>query len=178
MFDVRMLILRIASISAIFYGTTEFLKDPENLEQLMSGLGEINDEVYDWGMNKFMGVASNDTTIQIKKSARQIYAEAFMEDELGFGTTNTQYANFADEEAVKEAYEKELADKAAAALKEQMEEEAEAIENQDLDDEVQKQDLDDDEEAEEPLRTEGEEEAPKTEKEEEAPKDTPKQDDL
>ena len=45
-----------------------------------------------------------------------------------------------------------------------MEEEAEAIENQDLDDE----------EAEEPPQAGGEEEAPKAEKEEEAPKDTPK----
>ena len=63
MFDVRMLILRIASVSAIFYGASEFLKDPENLEQLMSGLGEIQDDVYDWGMNKFMGNPSNDTAL-------------------------------------------------------------------------------------------------------------------
>ena len=96
----------------------------------MSGLGEIQDDVYDWGMNKFMGNPSNDTALQVKKTARQIYAEAFMEDETGFGTTNTQFANFADEEAVKAAYEKELADKAAAAEKEQMEADAEEIENQ------------------------------------------------
>ena len=50
-----------------------------------------------------------------------------------------------------------------------MEEEAEAIENQDLDDE---------EEAEEPSQTGGQEEAPKAETEEEAPNDTPKTDDL
>ena len=148
-----MLILRIASVCAIFYGATEFLKDPENLENLMSGLGEIQDDVYDWGKNKFMGVPSNDTTIQIKKTARQIYAEAFMDDDTGFGTTNTQYANFADEEAVKEAYEKEMADKAAKEEREQMEADAEAIENQDLDDEPEVA-----------QRAEGEEEPQKTEK--------------
>ena len=158
MFDVRMLILRIASVCAIFYGATEFLKDPENLESLMSGLGEIQDDVYDWGKNKFMGVPSNDTTIQIKKTARQIYAEAFMDDDTGFGTTNTQYANFADEEAVKAAYEQEMADKAAKEEREQMEADAEAIENQDLDEE----------EPEDAQRAEGEEEA----------QDTEKQDDL
>ena len=63
MFDVRMLILRLGSAAAIFYGASEFLKDPENLEQLLEGFTEINDDVYDWGKNKFMGVASNDTTI-------------------------------------------------------------------------------------------------------------------
>ena len=108
----------------------------------MSGLGEIQDDVYDWGMNKFMGNPSNDTALQVKKTARQIYAEAFMEDETGFGTTNTQFANFADEEAVKAAYEKELADKAAAAEKEQMEADAEEIENQEHE-EVVIEDLDD-----------------------------------
>ena len=37
-----------------------------------------------------------------------------MEDESQWGTSNTQFAKFADEEAVKAAYEQELADKAAA----------------------------------------------------------------
>ena len=32
MFDVRMLILRLGSAAAIFYGASEFMKDPENLE--------------------------------------------------------------------------------------------------------------------------------------------------
>ena len=76
-----MLILRIASASAIFYGASEFMKDPANLEEMVEGFSEINSEVYDWAQNKFMGVASNNTAIQLKKSARQIYAEAFMEDE-------------------------------------------------------------------------------------------------
>ena len=116
MFDPRMFILRLASAGAIFYGASEFLKDPQNLEDMLDGSKEIWDDVYDWGQNKFMGVVSNDTAIQVKKSARQIYAEAFMEDDM-FGTTNTQFANFADEEAVKEAYEKEMADKAAAKEK-------------------------------------------------------------
>ena len=57
-----------------------------------------------------------------------------MEDDTGFGTTNTQYANFADEEAVKEAYEKDLADKAAAAEKAQREEEEDAAEQREADD--------------------------------------------
>ena len=63
MFDVRMLILRLGSAAAVFYGASEFMKDPENLESLLSGMNEINEDVYDWGKNKFMGVPSNDTTI-------------------------------------------------------------------------------------------------------------------
>jgi len=57
-----------------------------------------------------------------------------MEDEGGFGTTNTQFGKYADEEAVKEAYEKELADKAAAAEKAEREEEEEKAENRGVDD--------------------------------------------
>ena len=61
MFDPRMLILRIGSAAAIFYGASEFMRDPQNLEDMVAGFGEINDEVYDWAQNKFMGVASNNT---------------------------------------------------------------------------------------------------------------------
>jgi len=32
MFDLRMLLVRIASAYAIFYGVSEFLKEPENLD--------------------------------------------------------------------------------------------------------------------------------------------------
>ena len=81
MFDFRMLLLRLASAFAIYYGATEFLKEPQNLESLLSGGGEIISEVFEWGQNKFLGVPDNSTMIQTKKSARQIYAEAFMEDE-------------------------------------------------------------------------------------------------
>ena len=61
MFDVRMLILRAASISAIIYGASEFLKEPDNLEHLWSGSSEIWTDLHDWGQNKFMGVPDNTT---------------------------------------------------------------------------------------------------------------------
>lgn len=70
MCDVRMIILRVASAAALFYGAQEFLKDPTNLESLLSGSEEIIGDMYDWGQNKFMGVADNSTQIQVKKSAR------------------------------------------------------------------------------------------------------------
>ena len=81
MFDSRMLLLRLASAFAIYYGATEFLKEPQNLENFLSGGGEIINEVFEWGQNKFLGVPDNSTMTQTKKSARQIYAEAFMEEE-------------------------------------------------------------------------------------------------
>ena len=56
MFDPRMLILRIGSAAAICYGASEFLKDPQNLEDMMEGGQEIWGDLYDWGQNKFMGV--------------------------------------------------------------------------------------------------------------------------
>ena len=62
-FDPRMLILRIGSVAAIYYGVSEFMKDPQNLEDILSGSGEIWTDVYDWGQNKFMGIASNDTAL-------------------------------------------------------------------------------------------------------------------
>ena len=49
MFDIRMLLVRIASVAAIFYGAQEFLKEPENLESILSGSGELWDEMYGWG---------------------------------------------------------------------------------------------------------------------------------
>ena len=105
MFDFRMIILRLGSAAAIFYGAQEFLKDPANLEDFLSGGGEILDEVYDWGHNKFMGIADNSTQIEVKKSARQIYAEAFMDDENDVFKTSTRFVEYADEDAVKEANE-------------------------------------------------------------------------
>lgn len=87
MFDIRYAILRLASVIAIIMLGSEFMHEPENLENLMSGSGEIWNEVFEWGQNKFLGTPDNSTAIQLKKSARQIYAEAFMEDEQmsGFG---------------------------------------------------------------------------------------------
>jgi len=91
MFDFRMLVLRIASVFAIFYASTEFLKEPENLDMLLSGSGEIWNEVFEWGQNKFLGIPDNSTMVQTKKSARQIFSEAFMEDENQFGSNRRIY---------------------------------------------------------------------------------------
>lgn len=85
MFDIRMLLLRIASLGAIYYGASEFMKEPENLDNLLSGSSEVWNDMFEWGQNKFLGIPDNSTVIQTKKSARQIYAEAFMEDESMFG---------------------------------------------------------------------------------------------
>jgi hypothetical protein len=49
MFDLRMLLLRVASIVAISYGVTEFMKAPENYDNLVSGSSEILSEVFEWG---------------------------------------------------------------------------------------------------------------------------------
>lgn len=81
MFEIRMGIVRVASAFCLFYSASEFLKEPENLDNLMSGSTEVWNDVFEWGQNKFLGVPDNTTAIQTKKSARQIYAEAFMEDE-------------------------------------------------------------------------------------------------
>ena len=99
--DVRMFILRVASAAALFYGTAEFFKDPENLADILSGGDELMSEMYDWGHNKFMGIQDNSTQIEVKKSARQIYAEAFMDDESDVMRTNTQFVQYADDDAVK-----------------------------------------------------------------------------
>ena len=45
MFDFRMLLVRIASAIAIFYGAQEFMKDPENLESIIGGSSEIYEEL-------------------------------------------------------------------------------------------------------------------------------------
>ena len=72
MFDIRMLLVRVASAAAVLYGAQEFMKDPGNLEQMMAGGGELWDEMYDWGQNKFMGTVDPNQQIEVKKSARQI----------------------------------------------------------------------------------------------------------
>lgn len=107
MFDFRMLLVRIASAAAVFYGAQEFMKDPENLDGVLRGSGEIWDEMYDWGQNKFMGTVDPNQQIEVKKSARQIYAEAFMDDEKSMFRTSTQFTDFADDDTVREAYEEE-----------------------------------------------------------------------
>lgn len=107
MFDFRMLLVRIASAAAVFYGAQEFMKDPENLDQVLKGSGEIWDEMYDWGQNKFMGTVDPNQQIEVKKSARQIFSEAFMDDEKTMFRTNTQFTDFADDDALREAWEEE-----------------------------------------------------------------------
>lgn len=105
MFDFRMFIVRLGSLAAIFYGAQEFMKDPANLEELLKGSDEIMSEVYEWGHNKFMGIADNSTQIEVKKSAREIFKEAFMDDERDAFRTSTRFVEYADEDAVKEAQE-------------------------------------------------------------------------
>ena len=61
MFDLRMLLLRVASIVAISYGVTEFMKAPENYDNLVSGSSDILNEVLEWGQNKFLGIPDNTT---------------------------------------------------------------------------------------------------------------------
>ena len=105
MFDFRMFIVRVGSAAAIAYGAQEFMRDPANLEELLKGSDEIMSEVYEWGHNKFMGIADNSTQLEVKKSAREIFKEAFMDDERDAFRTSTQFVEYADEEAVKEAQE-------------------------------------------------------------------------
>lgn len=117
MFDVRMIILRVASAAALVYGATEFLKDPKNIEDVLSGSADVWNDLYEWSQNKMMGVADNSTTIQVKKSARQIYAEAFMDEESVF-TRSSHFVEFADDEALKAEFEKRKQKAAAEALDE------------------------------------------------------------
>lgn len=107
MFDPRFIILRVVSGLLMYYGIVEFVKDPASLDDLLNTSSEVWNDVHEWGQNKFMGVPDNSTVLQVKKSARQIYAEAFMEDENPMFTGSTRaYADYADEEAMKEEFEK------------------------------------------------------------------------
>jgi len=142
MFDIRMLVVRIVSACAIAYGVQEFLQDPENIESVMSGSTELWDEMYTWGHHKFMGTVDPNQQIEVKKSARQIYAEAFMDDENPMFRTNTHFANFADEDAVREAQAKWEEDqkltaeeRARRAFEEALEDEEEPLANDDRVDE-------------------------------------------
>ena len=134
MFDIRMLVVRIVSACAIAYGVQEFMTDPENLEQLVSGGSELWDEMHDWGQHKFMGTVDPNQQIEVKKSARQIYAEAFMEDENPMFRTNTHFAKFADEDAVREAaakYEEEQKMTAEERARKKFEETLDAEDDED-----------------------------------------------
>lgn len=113
-FDFRMIIVRIASAAAIAYGANEWLKSDKSMDDVVNVFGDLSNDVFEWGQNKFLGIPDNTQALQHKKSAREIFAEAFMEDDMAFGRSNTYYANYADEEEVKAAYEKEKAEKAKA----------------------------------------------------------------
>jgi len=49
MLDFRMLLVRLASIYAIYFGATEFLKEPDNLDQFIEGSSEVWNELFEWG---------------------------------------------------------------------------------------------------------------------------------
>ena len=93
-----MTLVRLVSAFLIFQTGSEFMKDPKNWEDVSVAGSEIMTELYEWGHDKFMGVPQNTTQVQLKKSARQIYAEAFMEDDsllMGGGNRRMyQYDDF------------------------------------------------------------------------------------
>ena len=63
MFDPRMLVLRVASAAAVYYGATEFLKDPQQLEDILATYSDVSGDVFEWGQNKFLGIPDNSTAI-------------------------------------------------------------------------------------------------------------------
>lgn len=117
MLDFRMAILRLASVAAIVFGANEWIKSENTMDDVINTFGDLSNDVFEWGQNKFLGIPDNSQAIQHKKSAREIFAEAFMEDETF--TRNTQFVQFADEAELKEMYEKEKRAKEMAAAAEQ-----------------------------------------------------------
>jgi len=99
-FDTFMGLVRLVSAFLIFQTGSEFMKDPKNWEDVSVAGSEIMTELYEWGHDKFMGVPQNTTQVQLKKSARQIYAEAFMEDDsLLMGGGNRRMYQYDDVQA-------------------------------------------------------------------------------
>lgn len=159
MFDFRMTILRIASIAAIVYGGMEWSKAETSIDDIYGVFGDLSNDVFEWGQNKFLGI-DNSQALQHKKSAREIFAEAFMEDESMF-RTNTQFANFADEEEIKATYEKEQKLKAQEAERDKEPEEIVIGDDDDVEKKEEKANLldlltggDDDDDEEETLDAE------------------------
>jgi len=60
-FDPFMTVVRLASAFLIFQTSTEFLKDPKNLDELFESSSEMINEMYDWGHDRFMGIPQNTT---------------------------------------------------------------------------------------------------------------------
>lgn len=97
----------------------------------MSGGSELINEVFEWGQNKFLGVPDNSTMIQTKKSARQIYAEAFMEDETNsrFGMGGSQRRFYDEDQPQKPSSETNEPEK--DDIKQESEKEAAALDDED-----------------------------------------------
>lgn len=111
--DLRMLVLRLASVAAIVYGAREIMSSDRSMDDVVNTFQDLSNDVFEWGQNKFLGIPDNSQALQHKKSAREIFAEAFMEDDMM--RTNTRFVEYADEAELKAAYEKELKARMAAA---------------------------------------------------------------
>ena len=117
MFDFRMIIVRVASAAAIAYGVNEWRTSDKTMDDVKNVFGDLSNDVFEWGQNKFLGIPDDTQALQHKKSAREIFAEAFMEDSQFGASANTQFVKFADEADLKAAYEKELAEKASSPMR-------------------------------------------------------------
>lgn len=59
MFDFRMLILRLASCAAIVYGAREFMRGANSMDDVINTFGDLSNDVFEWGQNKFLGIPDN-----------------------------------------------------------------------------------------------------------------------
>jgi len=112
MFDFRMLILRLASCAAIVFASREIMRGNISIDDVTNTFGDLSNDVFEWGQNKFLGI-DNSQALQHKKSAREIFAEAFMDEDTF--TKSTRFVDYADEEELKATYEKEKRAKQMAA---------------------------------------------------------------
>jgi hypothetical protein len=145
MFDFRMCILRLASVSAIVFCAREIMQSEKTMDDVLNTFQDVSNDVFEWGQNKFLGIPDNSQALQHKKSAREIFAEAFMDDETF--KTNTRFAKYADEADVRAAYEAELKARMQAVLNnaEPVELEEEQESNIDILDSLTQAEDDDDE---------------------------------
>lgn len=82
------------------------MQSEKTLDDVYSTFQDVSNDVFEWGQNKFLGIPDNSQALQHKKSAREIFAEAFMDDSTF--KTSTRFVDFADEADIKAAYEAEL----------------------------------------------------------------------
>jgi hypothetical protein len=73
--------IRVVSVLAIANGVAEFFREPESFDDFILGASDAWNEGFEWGQNKFLGIPDNTTQLQTTKTAKEIFAEAFMEDE-------------------------------------------------------------------------------------------------